>query len=349
MNQIIQVLALGCAAAAVHMSPALHAQEKFLFPGRGGQSSVLENMRFTVDLSSRASVNTATGHMSTAQFIGFDVHKVFTGEKGDWGTAVVQGYVTRIDNQKKHPAFFEGEDDWELVYRIFNFNYTALARGRFNIRVGHFEIPYGLEHLVNTNGTLRDYTHGRNIGVKADWGVGVNGEFDAFEYEIGLSRGSGNAYFSTGNPYILAGRVGTPRDKNVVAGFSFMQGDVARPGTAQKVLRRKRFGPDIQVHRGPWSVLAEASYGEDQGNMVVNGLVELDWRSPAESWLIYTQTRFFNQEFASRWDDASSAVVGVRFAPDNHWAFSAQLGQEISTFGASSRGGIGSFQVRYRF
>ena len=128
-----------------------------------------------------------------------------------------------------------------------------------------------------------------------------------------------------------------------------MQGDVARPGTAQKVLRRKRFGPDIQVHRGPWSVLAEASYGEDQGNMVVNGLVELDWRSPRESWLIHTQTRFFNQEFASRWDDASSAVVGVRYTPDTHWAFSAQLGQEISTFGTSSRGGLGSFQIRYRF
>lgn len=158
-----------------------------------------------------------------------------------------------------HPPFFEDDHDQELVYRIFNFNYTALARGRFNIRVGHYEIPYGLEHVVNTNGTLRDYTPGRNLGVKADWGTGVNGGFDKFEYEIGLSRCTGNVYSSDGNPYILAGRIGTPRDENVVAGFSFMVGDVAQPGTSEKTRNRKRFGPDIQVRRGPWSMVAEAS------------------------------------------------------------------------------------------
>ena len=75
------------------------------------------------------SVNPHTNDVSAAQFIGFDMHKVFTGKKGDWGTAVVQGYLTRIDNQKKHPPFFEGEDDWEMVYRIVNFNYTR-ARSR---------------------------------------------------------------------------------------------------------------------------------------------------------------------------------------------------------------------------
>ena len=346
MNGIIRVLALGCIAGAMNISLA---QDEVLFPDESGGGSILENVRFTVDLSSRMSVNTNTGDISAAQFIGFDMHKVFTGKKGDWGTAVVQGYLTRIDNQKKHPPFFDGEDDWEMVYRIVNFNYTGLARGRFNIRVGHYEIPYGLEHLVNTNGTLRDYMHGRNIGVKADWGVGINGDLDAFEYEIGLSRGTGNGYFSTGNPYILAGRVGTPRDANVVAGFSFMVGDVARPAAPRKVLYRRRFGPDIQVHWGPWSVLAEASYGDDEGKGVVNGLVELDWRSRGERWLIYTQTRLFNQEFPTRWDEASSVVGGVRFALDRHWAFSGQLGQEISTFGASSRGGLGSLQIRYRF
>jgi len=305
-------------------------------------------MRLTIDLSSRMSVNTDSGDVSAAQFMGVDMHKVFSGKKGDWGTAVVQGYVTRIDNQKKHPGFFEGPDDWELVYRIVNFNYTALARGRFNIRVGHFEIPYGLEHLINTNGTLRDYMHGRNMGVKGDWGVGVNGDFDKLGYEVALSRGSGNAYFSTGNPYILAGRVGTPRDQRVVTGFSYMVGDIARPGTPRLVLHRTRFGPDIQVHRGPWSVLGEASYGRDAGTGVFNGLVELDWHTPRESWLIYTQTRFFNQVIATRWDDAGSALVGVRFAPGGHWAFSAQIGQELTAFGAAARGGVGSIQIRYR-
>ena len=82
MNGIIRVLALGCIAGAMNISLA---QDEVLFPDEGGGISLLENMRFTVDLSSRASVNTATGDMSAAQFIGFDMHKVFTGKNGDWG------------------------------------------------------------------------------------------------------------------------------------------------------------------------------------------------------------------------------------------------------------------------
>ena len=135
-----------------------------------------ENLRMTVDLSSRIGL-TRGGGTAYQHVIGLDSHKVISGEGGDWGTVVMQGYLTRIDNQAQHPPFFDGADDTQFVYRIVNLNLTRYGRGRFNVRVGHFEIPFGLEHVINTNGTLRDFMHGPNLGVKADWGAGVNGSF----------------------------------------------------------------------------------------------------------------------------------------------------------------------------
>lgn len=176
------------------------------------------NLRLTLDLSSRISLSTRRGKVGTEHVIGLDLHKVFSDAEGDWGTLRLQPYLTRIDNLNQRPAFFEDDDDWELVFRFCDFNFTRIGRGRFNIRMGHFEVPYGLEHLLDTNGTLRQFIPGRNLGLKADWGVSINGVFPQFEYEVALTRGTGNEFFHRGEPFALAGRIGTPRDRNFVLG-----------------------------------------------------------------------------------------------------------------------------------
>ena len=167
-----------------------------------GPSPLTDNLRWAIDLAARPSFDDRLDEWHSAFFLGLDVHKVFGSESGDWGTLVLQPYLTRLDSPR-HPPFFESNHDWELVWRIFNFNYTGIASGRFNVRVGHMEIPFGLEQVVNTNGTLRDYQHGRNIGVKADWGVSLNGELPAWDYEFSLTRGTGNEWSSRGDPFPL--------------------------------------------------------------------------------------------------------------------------------------------------
>ena len=307
-----------------------------------------ENLRWTIDESGRAVFNTDTEVTGTVVAIGFDVHKVVSGHSGDIGTFVLQGYLTRIDDLARRPPFFEGDSDWEFVFRIFNFNYTAWTRGLVNLRIGHFEVPYGLEHILNTNGTLRDYNHGPNLGVKADWGATLNGSVEGFEYEVGWSRGTGNEYTDRGDPGIVAGRVGTDRDADTVVGLSGLSGRVLGPnGTVD----RDRVGLDLSHYRGPLGYLAEFSLGDDEGRDVRNAMVEMNWRNSNETVLCWLQARDFAFETpAGDFDDGISSALGIRWAPDPHWSLSFQWTQAITTASPSAaRDALLALQLRYRF
>ena len=135
----------------------------------------VSDVRFTVDVSSRAEFDDTTDELAWEQALGVDLLHVFSGPSGDLATLTAQLYLTRIDNQSRRSPAFDDDDDLELIYRILNLNVPVLDRGRMNVRVGHFELPYGLEHWVNTNGTLRTFTSEENLGLMIDWGVSVNG------------------------------------------------------------------------------------------------------------------------------------------------------------------------------
>ena len=323
------------------------------------------DMRFTVDLSARGLYVENSEEFASVGALGFDVHKVIRGTSFDVGTLVLQGYLTKLNDVAMRPPFFEDEDDWEFVYRIFNYNHTALSRGELNLRVGHFELPYGLEHTINTNGTLLDYTHGRNLGVKADWGAGVNGESGGAEYEATISRGSGNEYIERDDPFALAARVGTDQDAITVVGLSAFHGEVVNPGAVATwasglasggaardvgdIIRRTRFGLDLVHHLRSTSFLAELSAGRDYSQDVVNALLELDWHDPSEQTLLYLQGLSFNQRFDSGWVDEFSIVGGVRYAPDRHWSLSAQVTRQITNFADANDNTVFAVQLRHRF
>lgn len=320
-------------------------------PRLGDSSTALglfENLRVSLDLSSRAVYSEARDDWGYFQFIGFDIHNVFSGPDGDWGTLLLQGYLTRVDNLDPAPPLFDDGDDWEFVYRIFNFNYTGLAGGRFNVRVGHMEIPFGLEHVVNTNGTLRQYLHPQNLGVKADWGVSVNGVLEDWEYEAAVTTGSGNELDLNDGTFTVAGRVGTPRDNNTAWGLSAFHGEVASASGPNGFRRKTRVGLDVIHHIGLFGLLGEVSAGRDFDTDVVNLIGEVNWTTPEENLLLYGQIRSFNRKTGA-WDDAIRPVVGVRFNPDTHWSFSAEYSRDTTTFGNADRNTSIALQVRYRF
>lgn len=302
-----------------------------------------------MDVSSRAILNDRNGQGAHATFLGFDMHKVFTGPEGDIGTLVLQPYVTRLDNVGAPPPFFDDGDDWELVYRIFNFNYTALAGNKFNIRLGHMEVPFGLEHVINTNGTLRDYIHGPNIGVKADWAVSINGELEDWEYEVALLRGSGNEWIRRGDPYIVAGRVGTSRDEPFSLGVSFLHGEVFRYPTPDTPLRRTRLGVDAIWHYQCLTFLGEASVGYDLDTPVCNTILEVDLHSTDGTLMLFNQVISLNADVGNHWTSTTRNFLGARWAPDSHWALSAMWRQDLVTRGGAPDVGLFFMQVRYRF
>jgi hypothetical protein len=308
------------------------------------------NLRLAIDLATRSVWMSPGDAHASANFLGLDLRKTFSGDQGDFGTLLVQPYVIRIDNMAMHPPFFGGPDDTAVEYRILNFNVTRWGQGRSNIRIGHFEIPFGLEQIVNTNGTLRDYLHGSNLGVKADWGVTVNGDLPAFEYELAVSRGSGNDWSDRGNPYIVSGRVGTARERSWVAGLSLFSGRVLDASQADFTTSRQRAALDLTWHGPRVDILAEFSTGNDESRHIGTALLELDVATREEALTGYLQfvRRSAGATTLLASDRSESLNVGALFTPDNHWSVSAQWSHVLNSDTAPA-GSMLAAQLRYRF
>lgn len=302
------------------------------------------NYRAAIDLSTRNNQNFVNGSNSWTHFLGLDLHKVFSTSAGDIGTLVFQPYLTKLSNVNNPPFFFDDGDDWELVWRIANFNYTALSRGGFNIRVGHFEIPFGLEQNIDTNGTLRQYTF-TDRAIKVDWGITVNGKYSGLDYEIALSRGSGNEFTARHDPYLLSGRIATSSQKNFIVGFSWMYGDVLTSGRA---VPRARAGVDLAYYIASWEFLIEASGGSNDGLDTANVLGEVSWRSPFENLHLYAQFRHVNRELPLTRTDRSRFSLGTQLRLNQKFSASAELSHDIDPLDGRERDLSALLQLRVR-
>lgn len=306
----------------------------------------------TADIYAR-SIHSEIHNQIGGEFIaGLDAYGKFSNQDRDIATFVVQVYAGRIENHPLGVAVYEGNHDWDLFSKINSINFHLSPSRRFNIKLGHYEIPYGLEASINSNGTLRQFSHPSNLGQKLDWGATVNGTFPKFQYEVGLSRGSGMDYHSKGNPYALAGRIGTPIDTEnfwgtTSYGVSFYQADLLRPNGS--IQDRWRVGVDGQHYLGPVGILGEASIGETDGQDTLNMLTEINLTNSRETILAYNQLRWIRQDSATGWDESGSLAFGIRYAPDNHWALSAQFTQELWQLEGIPTNQVFLLQVRYRF
>ena len=309
-----------------------------------------DNLRFAFDFSDRSIYNSESNEVSRVNAIGIDLHKVISSDSGDVGTLLLQGYLTHIDNLPQHPPFFDGPNDWEFVYRIFNFNYKLLPRDRLNLRIGHFEIPFGLEQVVNTNGTLLDYLHGPNLGVKADWGITANGSLPLFEYEVGVTRGSGNGWESRGDPYLVAGRVGTYEANNLSVGLSFLSGEVYNQSMDDFTVERDRLGIDLRWYFNSLGVFVEHSIGQDEGEDVRSSLLEFNFTAADSAWMAYLQWIDRVTDIAHASELRSSILnLGARWDLNRRWDISAQFKHDLKPNMSQIESNVFAAQVRYRF
>ena len=322
-----------------------HAQESL---GAGEVNSlfawsdvVRNDVRFSWDLSTRSVHAAGVDRTGFLTAFGADIHKVFSSPAGDIGILRLQGYALRADGLPMTPGFFDSAHDWEWTYRFFDFNYTRYASEGVNLRVGHFEVPYGLEQTQSTNGTLRDYFSRTNLGIKADWGLSLNGANATREYEVGLTRGSGNLYRDLEENYVFAGRLGTSREEPLAFGASFMSARLASNGLA----RRERLGLDA-VWSGPKAtLLGELNIGHDENVDITNGLFELNISSPDERKLAYTQLLGAEADG----DDRYWATLGALQNFSDGLTMSAQWQVDLDAVEGAERGESFALQLRCRF
>jgi len=300
-----------------------------------------DNTRFSWDYSLRGVHAAGTPRTGMLGAIGADLYHVFSSAAGDIGTLRLQGYALHADGLPMTPPFFDSAHDWEWTYRFFDFNYTRYASQGVNLRLGHFEVPYGLEQTQATNGTLRDYFSKTNLGIKADWGLSLNGENATHEYEFGLMRGSGNYYKDLDENYVFAGRVGTAREHNLAFGASFMSARLPAGGLAH----RERLGIDVIWNAPIATVLGELNIGSDEDVDIASGLFEVNVTSPDERKLAYAQLLGTDADG----DDKYWANIGVLNNLSEGITLSAQWQVDLDAIEGSDRSESLMLQLRYRF
>ena len=320
----------------------------FVFANTAQAEFLGENSRVSIDISSRVSSNLDTQDHAFMHVLGIDIHKVFSSETGDIGTLILQPYIVKLNNVKKPHFIFDDGNDTKLTWRIANFNYTALNQGKFNIRLGHFEVPFGLEYQLDTNGTLHQLTTEQR-GIKTDWGLSLNGIMPSFEYEVALTQGSGAEISNNSDSHLFSGRIGTLSTKNIVTGFSWLSGDIL---AANGVIEQKKVALDLSYYYYQWRFMAESSIGKRAGNNTANGFAEVMWRTPKENLSVYTQLRYQRAEIdhnvSSESSSTSNWVAGVQWMSDHGFDVSAQYKHKLKEAKNQSIEPILSVQLRYR-
>lgn len=302
----------------------------------GGPNGMVSNLRWTMDGAGRRVEQFETGIGRWQNAFGLDLHTTLHDGRRNIATVVIQPYVVLTDGPSG--------SDQDLMLRNANVNFTALSQGGFNVRVGHFEVPYGLEQNLDTNGTLRQYSFS-DRGIKLDWGMTVNGVLPTLDYEIALSRGSGVKYRSRAEPYLLSGRIGSPASRQTVAGLSFMHGDVLANG---ETVERSRLGVDLSYFLGQWEWAAEFSGGREEGKRTWHALMESAWSSPMRAFTAYAQVHRSWGARAQTLVAPARVAFGMDYLAPRNWSFGLQLNQALENGISAAADPELHLQVRWR-
>lgn len=298
-------------------------------------NKLYNNLRVSSDFAARLSYNDS--NTTTWAIAGIDAHKIFTRSNRDFATLVFQPYLVHMSERSDNPHFSDNENT-ELTWRITNLNFHLDSRRRVNLKVGHFEIPFGLEKEIDTNGTINQYTFSER-GIKADWGVSLNGIFSQWDYEIAISRGSGNDYSERDDSYVVSGRIGQEWSAPFAFGVSFFEGRVQ---TQTAPLESRFIGIDVSYRWQRYELLSELSFGEEdtQGIDRTSLLVEARWVNCDETISIYAQQK-------NRWDDSVLGsnnirrhAVGVTYQFNRTIDFSGEISHQDSETTARLQGRI---------
>jgi hypothetical protein len=229
----VAACAVGLAWAAVPVGASTWGDERWVL---------------TPDLAVRHVRDETTGRHGERYNLVLDAYGKLGTAHRDIATVVAQVYLSRLERHPAPPAVFDGPTDTEVLPTINTVNLHLTEDRRLNLKVGHLELPYGLETTITNAGELRSFTMGANTGLGVDWGATLNGTLERFQYEVGVGRGSGMFYADNFDPYSLFGRIGSPVDSETYGGttgwgFSVFRGKVLNPARTA-VLQRERVALD---------------------------------------------------------------------------------------------------------
>ncbi len=223
----------------------------------------------------------------------------------------------------------EGRGDGFLEYHNLYFDrFNALdpflspaARrqhlGRFNLRVGRFYVPHGLNLQTDTHGTLLQLSNERNLGFERDWYAGLWGALTpALNYDLYAMAGSGYDLRLEGQKGLLGLRISLANrfrfEHGWEGGISLLTGEriskhslmrspsVAARADGGRFIETRRLGLDARhtrpLPRGTLTMTGEWSAGRDESDDIFSHLYQVDFLRRDRRLGYALQYRRFRQE-----------------------------------------------------
>lgn len=319
-----------------------------------------DNFTLKLELMSQFSSTTeaeAWNDVYSRQSVGFELLKRFSTRTATIASVNLQGRLVRRDHYLPVLNDMEGEDrdGWEAefhnayvdLYNVLSPFQDDTGRnasiGRYNLRLGRFYVPLGLNLQTDTHGTLLQLSNDRNLGYERDWYVGLWGALNQHvNYDLYGMLGSGYDVAFRGQDGMLGGRLSLgPRylqESGIEGGLAVLYGErlsahalersdsVRREAEDGKIIDTVRLGPDLRythlVPTGTMTWTTELSVGKDESDEVFTQLYQLDYLNRSRRWGAAMQYRRFWQDFtrppvampgdvaAADGDAADSSLVG---------------------------------------
>ncbi len=283
------------------------------------------------------------------QSAGIEVLKKFSTANSTVASFDFQGRLVRRDQYipvindgegaEREGWFFEYHNLYLDLYNLFNPVLSdaqrGAAAGHFNLRLGRFYLPFGLNLQTDTHGTLLQLSNERNFGFERDWYAGFWGSVNpVLNYDLYYLFGSGYEPSLEGQGGLVGSRVSLSNkysnEYGIEGGISFLAGQrlsehalerslgVASEAANGKFIQTIREGLDGRYTHlfvdGSLSGAAELSTGEDESEHVLTQLYQIDYLHKSRKWGLSSQFRRFHQSFTFdepvRRNDADSSIIG---------------------------------------
>jgi hypothetical protein len=259
---------------------------------------------------------------------GFEIQKRFATATKTLASFDYQGRVVYRNHVLDTAADPMGMDSARWEYETHNayveFYNLAGDPGRFNLRVGRFYVPFGLNSQTDTHGTLLQLSNDRVFGTDRDWQLTAYGNAtEQLDYMVGYVLGAGPDQELDGQAGMAVGRIGLGNsflfEHGLEGGVSAAVGERLDPQAAENgPVRTWRAGADVRKRLdsgiGPFTLTGEAAAGEDENEPVWSGLVQADWLHPGRTWGMAAQYFYFKRA-AEEMDsiDERAILVATRY------------------------------------
>jgi len=303
------------------------------------QKLFTENLGFREEVMSQFDA-TEDGQPASRQSIGFEVLKKFSDTTATIASFDFQGRLVRRDGFNPVLNDMEGQNErgWAFeyanlyldLYNVFNPVLSARKRrenvGRFNLRAGHFYVPFGINLQTDTHGTVLQLSNERNFGFEQDWYAGFWGalnndlNYDAYyltgsgydlkfkgqtglgAIRLSLSNKYSSRYGMEGGLSILGGE---RLSSEAILGNPYVFQAESSPNVAVATgspnrVKTERIGLDGRYRRavptGLLTFTSEVSGGGDDGEAVFMQLYQAEYLRASRRWGLATQYRRFQQD-----------------------------------------------------